>query len=57
MVAALGIDTEHWGVVASAFPGILNCCINVCRAFPREENESTAGSGFDEPTRNRMKAK
>ena len=57
MVVALGIYTEHWGEVARTFPGILNCCLNVCKAFPKEWDESTAGSGFDLPTRDRMRAK
>ena len=56
-VVAMGIDTEHWRVVTRTFPGILNCCINVCKAFSKEKDESTAGSGFDLPTRNRMRAK
>ena len=57
MVVALGILTEHWRVIARDFPCILNCCINVCKAFPRLDDESTAGSGFDRFTRERIMAK
>ena len=62
MVVALGTDTSHrggrhWELVVSSFPAILNCCIDVKRSFRREDDESTEGSGFDSPTRDRMKAK
>ena len=57
MVIAIGIDTEHWEALRIEFPEILNCCINVVKAFKRERDDSTAGSGFDQPTRDRMKAK
>ena len=57
LVAALGVKTVHWGHISATFPGILNCCIDVRRAFNKEWDESTAGSGFDQHTRDRMMAK
>ena len=57
MVVAVGIETRHWEALREAFPEAVNCCVNVTRVFRKECHESTAGSGFDQPTRDRMKAK
>ena len=57
VVAAFGVHTDHWKRVSTTFPGICNCCIDVRKVFHKEWHESTAGSGFDKPTRSRMKAK
>ena len=57
MVVALGMYTEHWGLVKHAFPGIHNCCIDVTRAFRRDSDDDPRGSGFDLHTRIRIMAK
>ena len=57
MVVALGIYTEHWGLMKHAFPGIHNCCIDVTSACRRESDEDSSGSGFDLHTRIRIMAK
>ena len=49
MVVALGIHTEHWGLVKHAFPGIHNCCIDVTRAFRRESDEDPRRPNDMEP--------
>ena len=57
MVVALGVKEQHWREVKKAFPACVNCSIDVREAFHREWYENTKGSGFDQPTRDRMKAK
>ena len=53
MVVAMGIHTQHWRETAKEFPGILNCCIDVRKAFTKEFTESTSGTGFDGRVRGR----
>ena len=57
MVIAVGIETPHWEALARFCPGMLTCCLDVRYALGREWGESARGSGFDGPTRDRMKAK
>ena len=57
MVVALGKDTEHWMLVKQRLAGIHNCCIYVASAFRRESDEDQSGSGFDLPTRSRIREK
>ena len=57
VVIAVGIETDHWRTLKEEFPEILNCCVNVTKAFQSEYDESIAESGFDQPTRARMMIK
>ena len=57
VVLAVGLETDHWRALKEEFPEILNCCVNVTKAFQKETGESTDGSGFDQPTRARMMIK
>ena len=54
---ALGIHTDHWRELKKEYPGVLNCCINVVKAFEKEHDESSSGTGFDKHVRERMMAK
>ena len=56
-VIAIGINTHAWGIISDEFPDILSCCIDVRDVLGRESDESTRGTGFDNHTRVRMKAK
>ena len=58
MVIAMGKKSAHWQEVRRQFPGTLrNCCIDVTKPLKKAEDESTAGSGFDAGTRQRIQDK
>ena len=56
-VIALGVKTYAWEHVATEFPSILNCCVDVRRLLGREWGEDTRGSGYDRGVRERIRAK
>ena len=57
LVVAVGIETEHYDHILDHFPDIVNCCIDVRRAFNKKKNENTDGTGFDEFVRTRITSK
>ena len=57
LIVSMGRDTQHWAAVQREYPRVLNCTINVCRAFAKDDRDVVRSTGFDVETRNRMKAK
>ena len=58
LIIAVGVRTEHWQMICDEFPlHISSCCLDVRRAFSRDWDEDTEGTGFQRHVRDRMKAK
>ena len=56
-VIALGVKTDHWHLLLDSFPPIVSCCLDVRRAFTKQWDESTRGTGFDLSIRSRITSK
>jgi len=59
IVVAVGLRYDHWQMIRDEFPfgQIRSCCLDVRRAFNKEWDEDTNGTGFDRYVRERFKAK